>query len=64
MCQSSPPTRVSRVTQAQVSGRTGKPAAPSQIAHAVAFFADPKTEFVTGQILYADGGVSLGAVAL
>lgn len=43
---------------------TGKPATPSQIAHAVAFFTDPRTEFVTGQVLYADGGKSLGAVAL
>jgi 3-oxoacyl-[acyl-carrier protein] reductase len=30
------------------------------VAHAVAFFADPENRFVTGQILLLDGGRSLG----
>lgn len=30
------------------------------IAHAVAFFADPATRFITGQVLLIDGGRSLG----
>ncbi|MEK4425833.1 3-oxoacyl-ACP reductase FabG [Solibacillus sp. FSL K6-1523] len=34
-------------------GRTGK---PSDIANAVAFFADEKSSFVNGQILYVAGG--------
>ncbi|MBA2872171.1 3-oxoacyl-[acyl-carrier protein] reductase [Anoxybacillus calidus] len=34
-------------------GRSGK---PSDIAHAVAFFADEKSSFVNGQVLYVAGG--------
>ncbi|WP_077618046.1 3-oxoacyl-ACP reductase FabG [Bacillus sinesaloumensis] len=34
-------------------GRTGK---PSDIANAVAFFADDKSSFVSGQVLYVAGG--------
>jgi 3-oxoacyl-[acyl-carrier protein] reductase len=33
---------------------------PEDVAHAVAFFADPATRFVTGQILLLDGGRSVG----
>lgn len=43
---------------------SGKPASPDQIARTIAFFADPETEFVTGQILYADGGKSLGGTVI
>ncbi len=42
----------------------GKPAAPDQIAQAVAFFTDARTDFVTGQVLYADGGKSLGGTLI
>jgi 3-oxoacyl-[acyl-carrier protein] reductase len=34
-------------------GRTGQ---PEEIAHAVSFFADERSGFVTGQILYVAGG--------
>jgi 3-oxoacyl-[acyl-carrier protein] reductase len=34
-------------------GRSGK---PSDIAHAVAFFADEKSSFINGQVLYVAGG--------
>jgi 3-oxoacyl-[acyl-carrier protein] reductase len=34
-------------------GRSGK---PSDIAHAVAFFADEKSSFVNGQVIYVAGG--------
>ncbi|WP_027409435.1 beta-ketoacyl-ACP reductase [Anoxybacteroides tepidamans] len=34
-------------------GRTGK---PSDVAHAVAFFADEKSSFINGQVLYVAGG--------
>lgn len=34
-------------------GRTGK---PDDIAHAVAFFADEKSSFVSGQVIYVAGG--------
>lgn len=44
----------------QPSGKLGE---PEHIAHAVAFFADPRAEFVTGQILIVDGGRSVGGTA-
>jgi 3-oxoacyl-[acyl-carrier protein] reductase len=34
-------------------GRSGK---PSDVAHAVAFFADEKSSFINGQVLYVAGG--------
>lgn len=40
----------------------GKPADPSEIANAIAFFASPRTTFVTGQTLFVDGGKSLGGL--
>lgn len=40
----------------------GKPAQPSEIANAIAFFAAPNTSFVTGQTLFVDGGKSLGGL--
>lgn len=42
---------------------TGKLGAPEHIAHAVAFFVDPRAEFVTGQVLLVDGGRSVGGTA-
>jgi 3-oxoacyl-[acyl-carrier protein] reductase len=33
------------------------------IAHAIAFFADPQTRFITGQVLIIDGGRSVGLSA-
>ena len=44
----------------QPSGRLGE---PEHIAHAVAFFADPRAEYVTGQVLIVDGGRSVGGTA-
>jgi len=35
---------------------TGRPGKPEDIAHAVAFFADERAAFVTGQTLYVAGG--------
>lgn len=42
----------------QPTGRMGR---PEDIAHAVSFLADPRTGFITGQVLLVDGGRSLGA---
>ncbi|MGC7556598.1 SDR family oxidoreductase, partial [Pandoraea pneumonica] len=39
-------------------------AAPSDIAHAIAFFAAPSTRFITGQTLFVDGGKSLGGLGI
>jgi 3-oxoacyl-[acyl-carrier protein] reductase len=42
----------------------GKAASPDEIANAIAFFADPKTTFITGQTLFVDGGKSLGGLSI
>ncbi|MCW5774528.1 MAG: SDR family oxidoreductase [Rhodospirillaceae bacterium] len=42
----------------------GKAAQPAEIANAVAFFASPRTSFVTGQTLFVDGGKSLGGLGI
>lgn len=47
----------------RVQQPTGKLGAPEDIAHAVAFFADPRASFITGQILLVDGGRSVGGTA-
>src|SRR5438128_8878275 len=39
---------------------TGKAGRPEDIANAVSFFASPTMDFVTGQLLFVDGGKSLG----
>ena len=42
----------------------GRPAAPEEIANSIAFFASPRTSFITGQTLFVDGGKSLGGLGL
>lgn len=42
----------------------GKAATPDLIANAIAFFASPSTQFVTGQTLFVDGGKSLGGLGI
>lgn len=42
---------------------TGKAGRPEDVAQAVAFFASPATGFITGQVLFVDGGKSLGGSA-
>ncbi len=39
---------------------TGKAGTPEDIAHAVSFLAGPEMSFITGQVLFVDGGKSLG----
>ena len=42
----------------------GKAASPDLIANAIAFFAAPSTQFITGQTLFVDGGKSLGGLGI
>lgn len=44
----------------QPLGRIGT---AEEIAHAIAFFADPRASFVTGQVLFVDGGRSIGGAS-
>lgn len=39
---------------------TGKAGRPEDVAHAVSFLVSPRTGFITGQVLFVDGGKSLG----
>jgi 3-oxoacyl-[acyl-carrier protein] reductase len=34
---------------------------PEDIANVVAFLSDDRTQFITGQTIYVDGGKSIGA---
>lgn len=47
-----------KLIQAQPTKTMGK---PEDVANAVAFLASEKTNFVTGQTIYIDGGKSIGA---
>lgn len=44
-----------QMASANAVGRTGE---PDDIAHAVAFFADERSSYITGQVLYVSGTVS------
>jgi 3-oxoacyl-[acyl-carrier protein] reductase len=43
---------------------TGKAGRPEDIANAVSFLVSPRTDFITGQVLFVDGGKSLGGSAV
>lgn len=47
-----------KLIESQPTKAMGK---PEDIAHAVAFLADEKTNFISGQVLHVDGGKSIGA---
>ncbi len=48
-------------TKAIIEGvPVGRLGTPADVAHAVAFFADPRAGFVTGQVLYVCGGMTAG----
>lgn len=51
----SPQTR--KIMQSIPVGRLGR---PEEVAHAVAFFAHPMAGFITGQVIYACGGMTVG----
>ncbi|MEN0105931.1 MAG: SDR family NAD(P)-dependent oxidoreductase [Pseudomonas sp.] len=57
LLQSLSPERRKAQEALQPTGRAGQ---PEDVANAVAFFANPLTDFVTGQVLFVDGGKSLG----
>lgn len=47
----------------RVQQPTGRLGTPDHIAHAVAFFVDPRADYCTGQVLIVDGGRSVGGTA-
>lgn len=49
-----------RLAQQLALQPTGKAGLPEDIAQAVSFLVSPKTGFITGQVLFVDGGKSLG----
>jgi len=49
--------RTSRILETIPVRRLGRPA---EIAHAVSFFLDDRAGFITGQVLYACGGMTVG----
>lgn len=52
-----------RLAQQLALQPTGKAGLPEDVANAVSFFASPSTGFITGQVLFVDGGKSLGGTA-
>ena len=56
MLDALPPEIVPQLVEQTPLGRLGK---PEDIAEAVAFLADERASFITGQVLTADGGFIL-----
>lgn len=59
MLQALGPERLAASARLEPRGRA---AHPSEIAHAIAFLASPRTTFITGQTFFVDGGKSLGGL--
>ena len=55
------PERIAAQLALQPSGKAGR---PEDVANAVSFLASPRTDFITGQVLFVDGGKSLGGSAV
>lgn len=58
LTQKLPEEVLDKLIQAQPTKSMGK---PEDIANAVAFLCDDRTQFITGQTIYVDGGKSIGA---
>jgi NAD(P)-dependent dehydrogenase (short-subunit alcohol dehydrogenase family) len=58
LTQSLPLDVLEKLIQAQPTKTMGK---PEDIANAVSFLVSEKTGFITGQVIYVDGGKSIGA---
>jgi 3-oxoacyl-[acyl-carrier protein] reductase len=54
------PERIEAQLALQPTGKAGR---PEDVANAVSFLASPRTDFITGQVLFVDGGKSLGGSA-
>ncbi len=54
------PDALEKLIQAQPSKKMGN---PQDVANVVAFLVSEKTNFITGQTFYVDGGKSIGAVS-
>lgn len=57
--QSNPPG-APRTLALEASIPVGRVGRPEEVAHTVAMFLDPRAGFMTGQVLYVCGGVSVG----
>ncbi|QVQ28934.1 SDR family oxidoreductase [Achromobacter deleyi] len=57
--QSNPPG-AARTLALEASIPVGRVGRPEEVAHSVAMFLDPRAGFMTGQVLYVCGGVSVG----
>lgn len=58
LTQTLPADVLEKLIQAQPTKTIGK---PEDIANAVSFLVSEKTQFITGQVIYVDGGKSIGA---
>lgn len=52
------PSVLTKLIQAQPTKTIGK---PEDVANLVSFLANEKTKFITGQVMYVDGGKNIGA---